>query len=133
MKGSGNVVSRKKVVNGVARYLDVELMPHLDKKTIPGFMTTALAIGMVERMDMAIEYYKSNAIVKAFGAIDEEGNIDVEFFKEVLKKAMAEEGLPLNLAEFPLFKLFKNDQFSMTFHKSDIDKLYGYILEASDY
>lgn len=124
------MVSKMKVENGVARYLDEELMPHLDKKTIPGFLTTVLAIGMVERIDMAIEYFKSNVIAKAFGAIDEEGNIDVEFFREILKKAMTEEGLPLNSAEIPFFKLFKNNQFSMTFHKIDIDKLYSYIMEA---
>ena len=124
------MVSKVKVENGLAKYLDIELMPYLDKKTIPGFLTTVLAIGMVEKMDMAIEHYKNNAVVKAFGAMDEEGNIDVEFFKNILKKAMDEEGLPLNFAEIPFFKLFKNNQFSMTFRKSDIDKLYSYIMEA---
>ena len=127
------MVSRVKVQNGIAMYLDRELMPHLNKGTVPGFITGVAAAFLIKRMDGIFVALSQNGIAKAFSVFDKEGNIDIDIVKDVLKEQMPEEGLYVDLSGLPVLNMMKSEHYSMTFHKSDVDKLYGYIMEASDY
>ena len=125
------MVSKMKVENGIAMYLDKELMPHLNNGTVPGFATGVAAAFLIKRMDYVFDYLSSNTIVNVIGLMDKEGNVDIETAKEVLREQMPEEGLYINISNLPLLNLFlKNEQYSMTFRKNDVEKLYGYIMEA---
>lgn len=125
------MVSKTKVENGIARYLDAELMPHLNKGTLPGFATGVAAAFIIKKMDVILDNLSHNSIVNVLGLIDKEGNVDVEVARDVLREQMPEEGLYVNISSLPLLNIFlKNEQYSMTFHKNDVEKLYGYIMEA---
>ena len=125
------MVSKTKVENGIARYLDAELMPHLNKGTLPGFATGVAAAFIIKKMDVVFDNLSHNSIVNVLGLMDKEGNVDVEAARDVLRDQMPEEGLYINISNLPLLNIFlKNEQYSMTFHKSDVEKLYGYIMEA---
>ena len=125
------MVSKTKVQNGIAMYLDKELMPHLNKGTLPGFATGVAAAFLIKKMDVVFDYLSSSTVVNVIGLIDKEGNIDIETAKDVLRDQMPEEGLYVNISNLPLLNVFlKNEQYSMTFHKNDVEKLYGYIMEA---
>ena len=125
------MVSKTKVENGIARYLDAELMPHLNKGTLPGFATGVAAAFIIKKMDVVFDNLSHNSIVNVLGLMDKEGNVDVEAARDVLRDQMPEEGLYINISNLPLLNIFlRNEQYSMTFHKSDVEKLYGYIMEA---
>ena len=124
------MVDKTKVQNGIAMYLDKELMPHLNKSTLSGFVTGAAAALVIKRMDMVFEHFKDNGIIRALGVFDKEGNIDVDVLRDVMLMNMPEEGLKVDLSNLPILNLMKSEQYKMTFHKEDIDTLYKFIMEG---
>lgn len=111
------MVSIDKIEQGVAAYLDSELMPQLPtngvQKVIAG---TAISL-LIKRSGMILESYKNNQLVKMLGIMDSEGNVDVDILAEELKKNMPKEGVKVDV---PVIG-------TLTFKENDIEKLYEYI------
>lgn len=112
------MVSVDKIEQGVADYLDAELMPQIKgdgfEKVVVGTATSLL----IRRSGKIIEGYKDNKFVKMLGIMDDEGNVDVETLKDELKKNISKDGVKVDI---PVIG-------TLTFHKEDVDKLYGYIM-----
>lgn len=112
------MVSIDKIEQGMANYLDSELMPQLQKNGIEKVIVGTVASLLIRKTGALIEGYKDNGLVKMLGVMDENGNVDVDTLVEEVKKNISKEGIKVNV---PILG-------NITFHKDDIDKLYDYIM-----
>lgn len=111
------MVTIKNIEQGVAAYLDNELMPQLPNTGIERVLAgTALSLA-IRRSGTIIGSFKDNKIVQMLGIMDAEGNVDVDVLAEELKKNIPTEGVKV---EVPVIGALK-------FHKEDVDKLHEYI------
>lgn len=111
------MVTIQKIEQGIAAYLDSELMPHFTgggfEKVIAG---TAMSL-IVRRGGNILNHYKDNKTIRMLGLMDDNGNIDIDILAEEFKKNIPAEGMKV---EIPIIG-------TMTFHKDDVDKLHEYI------
>lgn len=112
------MVTIKQIGQGVAAYLDAELMPQFPAQGIEKVLAgTAISL-LIRRSEKILESYKDNKIIQMLGIMDEEGNVDVDVLTEELKKNISSDGVKI---EVPIIG-------KMTFHKDDVNKLNEYIL-----
>lgn len=115
------MVTMKQIEQGIAAYLDSELMPQLSKtsngleKVIAG---TAISL-FIRKSGTILESYKDNKMVQMLGIMDEDGNVDVDLLATELKKNISDDGVKIDV---PMIG-------AMTFHKEDVTKLHEYITE----
>lgn len=114
------MVSIDKIEQGVAAYLDAELMPQLQKNGVERVLVGTAASLMIHRAGAIVEGYKDNKLVKMLGVMDEEGNVDVDTLVGEVKKNIAKEGF---VVDIPILG-------TLTFHKEDVDKLHKFITEV---
>lgn len=112
------MVSVDKIEQGVANYLDAELMPQLKGNGIEKVIVGTTASLLIRKTGTIIEGYKDNKLVKMLGIIDDNGAVDVDTLVEEVKKNIPKEGIKI---EVPILG-------TLTFHKDDVDKLYDYIV-----
>ena len=111
------MVSIEKIEQGVAAYLDGELMPKLPANGVQRVIVgTAMSL-LIKRSGAILDSYKDNQLVKMLGIMDSEGNIDIDILAEELKKNMPKDGLRVDV---PIIG-------ALTFKENDVDKLYEYI------
>jgi len=105
-----NMITREQAKNGMARYLDEELIA----KT-PGLKKWALAVSvspLMARMDALME----NRLLKEMGYVSEDGMIDCDKLRQDFLKAASEKGSVTE--HLPLIG-------DVTFGADDIDRLWG--------
>lgn len=112
------MVSVDKIEQGIANYLDSELMPQLQNNGIEKVIIGTAASLFIRKYGTIIEGYKDNKLVKMLGIMDDDGNVDVDALTEELKKNISKEGVKIDV---PIVG-------TLTFHKDDVDKLYDYIM-----
>lgn len=112
------MVSVDKIEQGVANYLDAELMPQLKGNGVEKVIVGTTASLLIRKTGTIIEGYKDNKLVKMLGIIDDNGAVDVDTLVEEVKKNIPKEGVKV---EVPILG-------TLTFHKDDVDKLYDYIM-----
>lgn len=112
------MVSIDKIEQGVAHYLDGELMPQLQNNGWEKVLVGTAASLAIRKSGAIAAGYKDHKLVKMLGIMDEKGNVDVEALATELKKNIPKEGFKVDI---PIVG-------TMTFHKDDVDKLYEYIM-----
>ena len=106
------MVSKEKVCAGISNYLDREIMPHLPPvKAIAAGTAAALYLRQLPAL--------MDKIPRSMGISDDSGNVDLEAIRDVLS-AKITDTVPVDI---PMIG-------RMTFDKSEVDKLYRYIMEA---
>lgn len=114
------MVTTEKVMNGLAQFMEKEFIPHLPAK---GWQRPlcAMVIGMSRnRLHKLVDEYKNNPMLVGIGIFDEDGMVDVDTVKNEFSKHLSAEGMVIN---FPLIG-------DITFHQSDVEKLYYYIVNS---
>lgn len=115
------MVSMNQIEAGVSRWLDRELMPKLPTcgqyDGLKKAATVALALYAIKRGRAALDSLTHNSFLATIGAVDHEGNIDIEGFAEEMKKQMPEAGLKVSV---PMVG-------DMTFYRTDLDDMLRYI------
>lgn len=111
------MVTIDKIEQGVAAYLDAELMPKLPSTGIEKVLTGTAVSLIIRRSGKILDSYKNNKMVQMLGIMDAEGNVDIDVLAEELKKNLPADGVKV---EVPVIG-------AMTFKKEDIDKLHEYI------
>jgi hypothetical protein len=108
-----------KVLNGVIKYLNNEIFPTMNNwQEILARVAVSRVLGDGQKLK---EFLTTNAYVKTFGIVDDNGKIDVEgLLGEFKKQLQLKEKLTISL---PMFGTF-------TFTPDDVDKLYKTILEV---
>lgn len=114
------MVSIDKIEEGVAKYLDAELMPQFQNNGLEKVLVGTAASLLIRKTGTIVSSYKDNKLVKMLGIMDESGNVDVDILAEELKNNISKEGIKVDI---PVIG-------TMTFHKEDIDTLYEYIVEV---
>lgn len=113
------MVSIGKIEQGIAAYIDSELMPKLPSNGVQKLIAgTAISV-LIKRSGTILESYKDNQIVKMLGIMDTDGNVDVDVLAEELKKNMPAEGVKVDV---PVIGM-------LTFKKEDVDKLHKCITD----
>lgn len=114
------MVSIDKIEQGMALYLDEELMPQLQKDGVERVLVGTAASLLIRRLGTVAEEYRDSRFVKILGIMDESGDVDVDVLVEEVKKNISKEGFTIDV---PVLG-------AMTFHKEDVDKLYTCIKEV---
>lgn len=113
------MVTMKQIEQGVAAYLDTELMPQLPSTGLEKVLAgTAISL-FIRRSGTILESYKDNKTIQMLGVMDGEGNVDVDLLATELKKNIPDEGVKVDI---PMIG-------AMKFHKEDVTKLHEYITE----
>lgn len=108
--------SYDKVINGLSKYIDNEIVSKL-----PGWKKWILGTGMgmaLSNSNNIYEQLKNNEFIKMLNIIDSNGNVNVEALYKELKK-QAQKGSAT--IEFPMIGAFM-------LNEQDIDKLYNFII-----
>ena len=114
------MVSIDNIKQGLADYLDAELMPQLKTSGVERVVIGTAASLLITRAGNIVEGYKDNKLVKMLGIMDDEGNVDIDTLVTEVKKNITKDGIRV---EVPVLG-------TLTFHREDVDKLYGYIAEV---
>ncbi|MBR4972774.1 MAG: hypothetical protein IKY59_07375 [Oscillospiraceae bacterium] len=104
-----------KIQNGIARYIDMEILPQVD-----GWQKWALGVAITLKLSefpALIENLKKTLP----SAFDEHGNPNIEMLYREFAKQADKGSITINV---PLL----ND--SLTLNRSDVDKIYRYITEG---
>ena len=110
------MVSVESIGKGIAKFADREILKNVDgwQKVVVG-ATIALAIN---RSQDIVASYRDNNIVKMLKIFDENGNIDLDVLRDVIKDNISNNGFVITV---PILGELK-------FHKSDVDNLYNDIM-----
>ncbi len=111
-------VTIDQALNGLERFANSELIPRL-----PEGIGVAAAILMRMAKDGGKERLlamKDNFFVQLTGALDEEGNVDIDRLHKYARDEI----------DGKKIKLFSIKDKDMRFDQNDVDKLYRYIQEA---
>ena len=107
-----------KVLDGAVRFINENVIPGMnDWQEI----AARIAIGrLYENQQSVLTFLQNNGIVRAFGVIDSEGDVDIDRLcadlkREIQKKKKIQVAIP--------------GFGKMSFDASDVDKLYNYIKE----
>lgn len=112
------MVTLEQVKAGLAKYIDKEMLPHLN-----GFAKIGLgaysALAM-SNLGAVLMKYKDAPAVSILGVIDEEGNVDIDKLYDAVIPVVANEKLSFDI---PVIGRY-------TINRMDIEKIYGYIKES---
>lgn len=112
------MVSIDKIEQGIANYLDGELMPQLQSNGWEKVLVGTAASLAIRKTGAIVAGYKDHKLVKMLGIMDDKGNVDVDALAMELKKNIPKDGFSVDI---PIIG-------TMTFHKDDVDKLREYIM-----
>jgi hypothetical protein len=108
----------EKVLDGAVRFINENVIPGMnDWQEI----AARIAIGrLYENQQSVLTFLQNNGIVRAFGVIDSDGDVDIDRLcadlkREIQKKKKIQVAIP--------------GFGKMSFDASDVDKLYNYIKE----
>lgn len=110
------MVSIDNIGKGVAKFADREILKNVDgwQKVVVG---AAIAL-FINRSQGIVAQYKDNNVVKMLNLFDDEGNIDIDILRDVIKDNISNNGFVVTV---PVLGELK-------FHRSDVDNLYNDIM-----
>lgn len=109
------------VLDGMAKFLDKEIYSGMnDWQEILARITVGRVFENREAVKAVIV---NNGIIRTFGIVDENGNVDIERLASDMKREIQrKEKLEISI---PLFG-------KITFHPEDVDSLYNMIMEGTE-
>ena len=117
------MTSIEQIEAGVAKYIDAELAPNIPTDMPYGQLKkVAVVAGAIYAVRHRLRGLAGDRTLTALGAMDEEGNVDVDGLAEVVKAQIPAKGLKVTV---PLLA-----DMALTFHASDVDTLCKYITEG---
>lgn len=108
----------QKVQNGLAKYIDSEMINHLDGWQKIGFGAAAALI--IKNLPNTIKAYMQHPLVVALGVVDADENIDIDALHDAVMDYFSTEGEYINVPMLGRIKIIKQD----------VELLYKYIKEA---
>ncbi len=108
----------QKVQNGLAKFIDTELVNHLDGWQKIGF--GAVSALVIKNLPTTIKQYAHHPAIAMLGVIDEDLNIDIDALHDAVMDHFSTEGEYINVPMLGRLKITKQD----------VESLYKYIKEA---
>lgn len=110
------MVSFEKVLNGIVKYINDEILPNMNDWQE---VAARIAMGrLLESQEAVKQALMANGIVRTFGIMDTEGNVDAERLFAELRKEVSRKGKMQ--VSVPVFGKF-------TFTATDVDRLHDII------
>lgn len=117
------MVSIEQIETGAAKYIDAELAPNIPTDIPYGQVKKLAAVaGAIYAVRHGLRNLAGNKTLTAMGAMDSEGNVDVDGLAEIVKERIPAKGVKVTVP-------FLADM-SLTFHAADVDTLHKYITEG---
>lgn len=111
----------QQIEKGAVRYIDTVMAPEIPTNIPNGQLKKIAAIsGVVYAIRKGLQRLNANPALSTIGAIDGNGNIDVEGMAEIFRQQIPNDG----------FKMAVPILGDLTFYTEDIDKILQYIKEA---
>ena len=111
-------VNMQQIETGVANYLDNELLTQWEKTA---WQKVVVGIGVslgIKRYSALAATYLQNPMFKEVGVVDDNGDVDIDLLREVVKENIDNEGFKID--NIPIIG-------TLMIKKSDVDSLYDYI------
>lgn len=116
------MVSINQIEHGVSRWVDAELIPLLPSggqyDNLKRMGVAAGAVYIIRKGKVALMSLQNSAFLNALGAIDANGDIDIDGIKEVVKEKIPDVGIKVSV---PILN-------EITFYKKDVESMYSYIM-----
>ena len=116
------MVSLNQIEHGIGRWVDAELLPLVPTggqyDNIKRLGVAASAVYLIRKGKTALTTLQGNALLKTLGAIDENGDIDLDGIKDVLMEKIPDCGIKVTV---PILN-------EVTFYKKDIEQICTYIM-----
>lgn len=110
------MVTMEHVKNGLIKYIDADIMPHLTGLRKVG-LGVYVALASDKAVEMAIQH-RNHPAVSVLDVIDDDGNVDIDrLYQAIAPMVQGGEKIPV---EIPLIGEIRMD-------KTDIENLYRYI------
>lgn len=107
------MVTLNQLESGVSRWLDKELMPKLPRggayDGLKKAATVAVAMYAIKQGRSALEMLTRNPFMATIGAVNEEGEIDIEGFAEEMRKQIPEKGLTMDVPMIGELTIYRED------------------------
>lgn len=115
------MVTIAQIEQGAVKFIDAEIAPKIPTNIPNGQAKKIFALaGAVYAVRNGLRKAVSNPALMAIGAVDGEGNIDVEGLAEIAGAQIPDTG----------FKLTVPILGDLTFFREDVERLRGYIVEG---
>ena len=112
------------VERGIVNYLDAEVFSKLPSggqyDELKRLGAAAMAVYVVRHGRAALEKLMENPFLGAIGATNSQNEVDIDGLKEVVMDMMPDKGITVTIPLLP----------EITLYKSDVDKLYQYIIKS---
>lgn len=129
------MVTSRQIVKGAAMWVDTEILPMMHGAT--KYAAGVAAAMLAKQGESLLEKAKEQELVKTFGLV-KDGAYDLDTLKSVTLERFPQEGLRIEAQQINQFVnrflgkwgpvLNFQIEGGVTFHKSDVEKLYQYIL-----
>lgn len=111
------MVTRQQIKNGLVRFMDTELMPHLGEQSPVKQIVIATGIGiMLRSLEPMIDKFAHHPMVGLLGVADKDGHIDIDLIAEELRPNIPRDGLVVDIPLVGEIKLFPEDVDSILNH-----------------
>ena len=110
------MVPYTKVINGLSKYIDEEIVNKLTG--INRWAVGVIATGIINRSTNIFNNLKVHPLIKMMELVNEKDEIDIEFIYRETKKQAQKSAVTM---EIPLAG-------TLTLNEQDVDKLYGLIM-----
>ena len=127
-------MTSRQIARGIAAWVDTEVLPMMHGTTKYGAGVVAALLS--KKGEALLEQAKEQDLVKAMGLV-RDGEYDLDLIREVMLQPFPAEGLRIDAKQINnavsrfLGKLGPILNFQVegcvTFHKADLEKLFGYI------
>ena len=118
------MVSVSKIKQGLAAFLDAELMPMLPATGWESIVVGAASGIILSRIDNVAAGLVGSPLAQQIAIVNPDGLVDIEVIKEHLKHQIEIKG-GLEFNNVPILKKLK-------FSAEDVDKAYKYIMEVKE-
>lgn len=115
------MVTIKQIEAGAVKYIDAELAPQIPVNVQNGQLKkVAILACAAYTIHKRVQEYASHPTLAQMGAMDEDGNVDLDGLLDSAKQAMPDTGVQIDV---PILG-------PLTFFQKDLDNLAEYIKEA---
>lgn len=121
------MISKKQLINGVAKFIETELIPQIGDRNTK-FVLSMAKDSLREDNDLADSFLQSpmvSTLVK-----EEDGEYDISQFSSILKNVLSEyQSFPVTIPKIPLFSPVEK---VLKITAEDVDKLMKYIMPSTE-
>ena len=116
------MATKNQIIEAVRTYIERDMLPHAPTKT-DRFVLRGASAALVLRPDLLFKALASNPIVSMLGAVDGDGNVDIQLLRELLPAALGGETIDVHFKVFP----WDVEECGSSLGAEDVKKIFTYM------